>query len=737
MDRLVDLQWIDHYNSVLDPESDEWSWNIRSINRHLRRDLLAPDQSPDVHAKAHVTFRDGTDQWVRVDALAHLDPLQVSSYALNHGLEDDPLWSPFISHFVASPARRAHTLRIVQAYKTSIAGTKYKFGVEVPRGVKHALFLDKANNNTRWKDSMGKELMQLSDYKTFRDPTVADDLQEYQFVPYHFVFDIKYDGRRKSRLVACGDRTITPPKEDTYSGVVSIETVRLMFLLAEKQNLRCCAADIGNAFLYGKSREKCYIRAGPEFGPALCGKRLIVDKSLYGLKSSAARFHEHCAAKFRSMGYVPSRADDDLWVKTHDDGHHSYIASYVDDVISWHRDPMSVIQELQKDYILKGVGSPEYYLGGDVVEFRDTEPRFLKDGVSRGLSAYTYITQVVEKFKRDILDLNHGKKQSRTPMKEDYHPENDTTELLGPIKAAQYRSMIGSANWCVTLGRFDIQYATNTLARFNIAPRQGHYDALVRLIGYLECTASAKIVLDHSQRDHSKYDFTISPFWKEYYPDAKEDISEPNPHLQGTDLPPPHGDAIQMTIYVDADHAHDQVTRRSVTGILVFIDNTPIRWISKRQATVETSTYGSEMVAARQAAEIVLEMRHMLRALGIKIDGPALMLGDNLSVIVSTSFPSSQLKKKNLGCCYHRVRECISAGVLHFEHVESVLNFADVLTKPLSRVVFDRLISPLLFRQPTELLRARMKPVPPPCTVNFIPPKRSPAAAAAYAKSTR
>jgi hypothetical protein len=61
-------------------------------------------------------------------------------------------------------------------------------------------------------------------------------------------------------------------------------------------------------------------------------------------------------------------------------------------------------------------------------------------------------------------------------------------------------------------------------------------------------------------------------------------------------------------VYVDADHASDKVTRRLVTGIIVFLNNTPIRTFSKRQKTVETSTYGAEMVAARIALDIILEI---------------------------------------------------------------------------------------------------------------------------------
>jgi hypothetical protein len=64
-----------------------------------------------------------------------------------------------------------------------------------------------------------------------------------------------------------------------------------------------------------------------------------------------------------------------------------------------------------------------------------------------------------------------------------------------------------------------------------------------------------------------------------------------------------------MTVYVDADHANDLVTRRYITGILVMLNNTPIIWISKRQKTVETSVYGSESVATRIATELILEVK--------------------------------------------------------------------------------------------------------------------------------
>ena len=134
-----------------------------------------------------------------------------------------------------------------------------------------------------------------------------------------------------------------------------------------------------------------------------------------------------------------------------------------------------------------------------------------------------------------------------------------------------------------------------------------------------------------------------------------------------------------------------------------MLNNTPIRWVYKRQKTVESSTYRSELVAACIATELILELRYTLRMLGVPLDGPALMLGDNMSVVLNTTVPSSALKKKHLGIGYHRVREAIAAKILRFAHVRSEDNLADILTKPLANPSFHALVKPILFRVPVHV----------------------------------
>ena len=141
--------------------------------------------------------------------------------------------------------------------------------------------------------AINKELEGINEYETLK--SIEDDElfpDEYKQIPYHIVFDVKFDLRHKARLVAGGHKTETT-REDIYSGVVGNSTIKLGFLLGDLNNLSVCAGDIGSAYLNSKTKEKVYIIAGPEFGPKLAGKRLIIVKALNGLKTSAARFHEH------------------------------------------------------------------------------------------------------------------------------------------------------------------------------------------------------------------------------------------------------------------------------------------------------------------------------------------------------------------------------------------------------------------------------------------------------------
>ena len=104
---------------------------------------------------------------------------------------------------------------------------------------------------------------------------------------------------------------------------------------------------------------------------------------------------------------------------------------------------------------------------------------------------------------------------------------------------------------------------------------------------------------------------------------------------------------------------------------------------------------------------MVIEMRNNLHALGIPVNGPSYMFGDNKSVVTNTTLPSSSLKKKHNAIAYHQVREAITAGISGFVHVKGDHNVADVLTKLVNTTTHKSLTHPLLFGKPSFTSQGR------------------------------
>ena len=100
--------------------------------------------------------------------------------------------------------------------------------------------------------------------------------------------------------------------------------------------------------------------------------------------------------------------------------------------------------------------------------------------------------------------------------------------------------------------------------------------------------------------------------------------------------PSPKSKVIQLTVFKDASHGSDLTTRPSVTEIIIFLGHAPIKFYSKRQNSVETSTYGAELVAFRLAVEQLPDIRNKLRVMGIKVEKTSQTLGDDKAVIMNT-----------------------------------------------------------------------------------------------------
>ena len=651
------------YNELLQellrPEED-------GFERWEFEDILDHRWSPD--KKGHIDLLikwkgEYDDTWEPMNVIKKDDPTNVAEYAQKRDLLENNAWR-WARRYVKNKKKHMRLKRMIMASKKNYA-PKYQFGFRVPRTVKEAYALDKLAGNDKWAKAIEKEVNLLKDtHQCFKIlPRGQKPPPEYQYIKLLWTFAVKFDGRHRARLVGGGHMTEDIEHDKCYNGVVSLEIIRLCFVIALLMELSVIAADIGSAYLQAYTKELVYTIAGIEFG-ILAGCVLIIVRALYGLRTSGNRWGVQLAENMRDMGFTRSKADDSLWMRDRGD-HYEYVATYVDDLLVVSKEPNMILETIKQSYKyeLKGVGMPEYYSGGNV--------DYDYENKTWVMSAKTYIKNICEKIEKlmDVKLKNYG-----SPMDPGDHPELDESDFLDTDQKQQYQMLIGCLQWSVTLGRFDVQYATNTMAKFSVQPRTGHLERTLRIFGYLKHHLKGRILFDVSEPNYDGLNF-IDPDWSDYYPGACEDIPD--------DAPSPKVPPVKITTYCDASHGSDYVNRRGVTGVLMCVGKTPIKWYSKKQNTVETSTYGSELVAGRIATELIMELRYKLRMMGVHVDGPSILLIDNEGVVKNVSFPSSTLKKKHCAIAYHKMREAIASGIIKVAHVRTHMNRADGLTKPL------------------------------------------------------
>ena len=558
-----------------------------------------------------------------------------------------------------------------------------KYGVTIPRSVKHALELDAEAGNTFWADAIRKEVDSLLalDCFSFHAPDYKPS-SEYQWTKLSMIFEVKQDGRRKARLVA-GGHLVDPKGINSRSTVVKGISVRLLDLIAHRDNLPILCGDIGNAFITADCMEKIFSRAGPEFGDRE-GAVMIFKKALYGLRSSSRAFRAHFADFLRSLGFFATRYDRDVWMRKRDDEDgYDYVCTHVDDFKIVARDPERWKSLISAAFLLKSIGPPSYYLGNNY--------NFCANENAWVLSCATYLKECIRRLEADNeLCLDGTLWPHRTPLPEGCHPELDDSPLLTELGIRKYQMLIGMAQWACTIGRLDIAFAVSSLSRFSAAPRTQHLALALHLFGYLKKNPNRRIVLDSRPLlvDDDLRTDSFHPDFLEDYPDAKEDVA--------LDHPPAYGRELETSVFFDADHAHDHVTRRSISGLIVFVGSTPVIWHSKRQGCIATSTYCAEFISMRSAVEEAISIRYMLRCLGVPVTRPTDLYGDNFGVIQSAEIPEGELKKKHIAISYHYVREAIAARIVNAHWCRSTENFADICTKALGTNIFKDLVEELM-----------------------------------------
>ncbi|KAG7549162.1 Retrotransposon Copia-like N-terminal [Arabidopsis thaliana x Arabidopsis arenosa] len=504
-----------------------------------------------------------------------------------------------------------------------------------PTSFKEAVLLQ------HWLDAMNLELDALVSTSTWEICSLPDGKHA---IGCKWVYKIKYksDGsieRYKARLVAKGyTQQEGVDYLDTFSPVAKLTSVRLMLALAAIHNWSINQMDVTNAFLHGDLDEEIYMSLPqgytPRQGECLPKKpvcRLI--KSLYGLKQASRQWFHKFSGVLLQHGFLQSLFDPTLFVRLDSEGFLALLV-YVDDImLISNKDSavLSIKQLLAKEFKIKDLGQLRYFLGLEVAR--------AQAGIS--VSQRKYTLELLEEF--GFL----GCKPLATPMELGLKLNQETGDLLPD--PSYYRKLIGKLVY-LTVTRPDICFAVNKLSQYVNAPRQPHLNAAHRILRYLKN--------DPGQGVFYSANSTLT--------------------LRG---------------FADADWSNCPETSRSISGYCVFLGDSLISWKSKKQDIVSRSSAEAEYRSMANATCELIWLNSMLEDLHVPLADTIVLYCDNEAALHIAKNSVYHERTKHFERDIHVVRERVAMGFLKTLHINTEHQLADILTKPLTALQFNYLLS--------------------------------------------
>jgi len=256
-----------------------------------------------------------------------------------------------------------------------------------------------------------------------------------------------------------------------------------------------------------------------------------------------------------ALGYKPTQADPDLWIKRaiKGDGTPSYkmMLIYVDDVLHLSEDPSEDMNNLNKLYRLKdGTGESDRYLGGNVERVQTDD-----GSIAWSLSCHDYLSNAIKQVQEELAQKDLSLKEFGTglrPYPASYRPEMDVTPTLDEMGTNRFQQLIGILRWSIELGRIDILTEVSCLSQHLAEPRDVHLVAVYKIFKYLEvCLKKDKgrvvFIGKFKFVDNVMFNDINREEWDQFYKDAEEELP-----IRG---PEPLGNPVRLSAYVDANHA--------------------------------------------------------------------------------------------------------------------------------------------------------------------------------------
>ncbi|KAL3639631.1 hypothetical protein CASFOL_017538 [Castilleja foliolosa] len=486
-----------------------------------------------------------------------------------------------------------------------------------------------------WREAMEKESNALIKNNTW---SLVELPNGKESIGCRWVYKVKRaaDGslaRCKARLVAKGYSQV-PGFDyiDTYSPVVRPATVRTVMSLALFKGWKIRQLDVDNAFLNGDIDVELFMSQPPCFEQS--GKENLVcklNKSLYGLKQASRNWFNKFGQLMKSLGLLNSKTDTSLFYR-HTDRETLIILVYVDDIIITGDNGITIqttIDEISKVFSLKDLGLLNYFLG---IEIKPVQQGLF-------LSQQKYIEGLLDKAgMKGAKGMSSPMLSSPSLSKSKGNPVTDVTF---------YRSIVGALQYA-TVTRPEISYSVNKVSQFMQAPLDSHWKAVKRILRYLSGTL-----------DYGLY------------------LAKPK--------------SLDIMGFADADWAADPDDRRSTTGTCLFLGSNLVSWSSKKQPTVSRSSCEAEYRALAHTTCDVIWLQQLLKELKINQPEPAKIWMDNQSAIALANNPMHHPRTRHFEIDLHFIREKLQSKLISIQHVPSLDQAADVLTKPINGQSFTRM----------------------------------------------
>jgi hypothetical protein len=287
--------------------------------------------------------------------------------------------------------------------------------------------------------------------------------------------------------------------------------------------------------------------------------------------------------------------------------------------------------------------------------------------------AITICKAAVTNVEEDLA--KHGKRlpsKHVTPLSCNYAPWLEETPKLKAHGVQGFQELIGPLWWAVEIGWVDILLETSLLLSYLAMPWAGHLEQAFHIFRYLKLHPKRKIGFDPSYPGINKNRFQKCD-WEEFYMEGSGAIPENKPE--------PQGKSMLTHCFVNANHAGDTETRQSQSSILLGCNKAPTMWFSKRQNSVEASTFRLEFTAIKKALEMIEALRYKFQMFGESIDGPTNVFCDNKAVCKNMMQSESTLTKKHHSIAYHCSWEWVAAGTVRVSKEDTVTYLADIFTK--------------------------------------------------------